>query len=93
LGGEQQGNAHLCLILTINSIARKFRNVSVAPLTSSPRGLPPLLTPIPSADKTLSMALSHQLRTIKKARIEKIGSVGPQDMSGVQDGIGAGHRL
>lgn len=94
LGSEQRGEARPCVILTITAFARKLRNVSVVPLTSSPRALPPLIVPVPSAGKTQSMALCHQIRTIDKSRIGKfLGTLSPQDLIAVENGIRAVHGL
>jgi mRNA interferase MazF len=94
MGSEQRGDARPCVILTITAFARKLRNVSVVPLTSSPRALPPLIVSVPSAGKAESMALCHQIRTIDKARIGKfVGALSPQDLAAVEDGIRAVHGL
>ncbi|MDO9147204.1 MAG: type II toxin-antitoxin system PemK/MazF family toxin [Hydrogenophaga sp.] len=94
IGSEQRGGARPCVILTITAFANKLRNVSVVPLTSSPRALPPLIVSVPSAGKAESMALCHQIRTIDKSRIGKcLGTMSPQDMATVEEGIRAVHGL
>ena len=82
IGSEQQGNARPCVVLTLSAYNRQLRTVGVVPLTSSPRALPPLIVPVPSAGKASSMALCHQIRTIDKTRIGKeLGVLSPQDLA------------
>lgn len=88
IGSEQQGNARPCVVLSLTAYNRQLRTVGVVPLTSSPRALPPLIVPVPSAGKTNSMALCHQIRTIDKARIGKLlGALNPADLAAVEDGV------
>ena len=56
---EKQGNVRSCVVLSLTAYNRKLRTVGVVPLTSSPRALPPLIVPVPSAGKTESMALCN----------------------------------
>jgi mRNA interferase MazF len=56
IGGEQQGNARPCLVLSIIAF-NKARTIVVVPLSSSPRPLPPLIVPSPSTGKASSVAL------------------------------------
>jgi mRNA interferase MazF len=94
LGSEQQGNARPCMVLTMDAFARKLRVLTVVPLTSSPRALPPLIAPVPSAGKAESMALCHQIRTIDKVRVGKlIGAVSPADLQAIEQGVRAVHGL
>ena len=94
IGSEQQGNARPCVVLSLSAYNRKLRTVSVVPLTSSPRALPPLIVPVPSAGKVSSMALCHQIRTIDKARIGKLlGTLSLDDLAVVEDGVRRVHGL
>lgn len=94
MGSEQQGNARPCVILTLTAFNERLRTVSVAPLTSSPRALPPLIVPAPSAGKSCSMALCHQIRTIDKRRLGKrMGYISPEDMKAIEEGIRKVHGL
>lgn len=94
VGSEQQGNARPCVVLTLTVYNRQLRTVGVVPLTSSPRALPPLIVPVPSAGKENSMALCHQIRTIDKARVGKLlGTLNSQDMAAVEDGVRRVHGL
>ena len=93
-GSEQKGNARPCMVLTLTAYNRQLRTVGVVPLTSSPRDLPPLIVPVPSAGKTSAMALCHQVRTIDKGRVGKLlGTLSPQDMAAVKDGVRRVHGL
>jgi mRNA-degrading endonuclease toxin of MazEF toxin-antitoxin module len=93
-GSEQQGNARPCVVLSLTAYNRQLRTVGVVPLTSSPRALAPLIVPVPSAGKTNSMALCHQIRTIDKARIGKLlGVLDPIDLAAVEDGVRRVHGL
>ena len=94
IGDEQQGNARPCVVLSLSAYNRKLRTICVVPLTSSPRALPPLIMPIPSAGKASSMALCHQIRTIDKARIGKLpGTLSLDDLAVVEDGMHRVHGL
>jgi mRNA interferase MazF len=94
MGGEQQGYARPCVVLTLTAYNQQLRTVGVVPLTSSPRTLAPLIVPVPSAGKADSMALCHQIRTIDKARIGKrLGVLAPQDLAAVEDGVRKVHGL
>ena len=91
---EQQGNARPCVVLSLTAYNRKLRTVGVLPLTSSPRALPPLIVPVPSAGKTESMALCNQIRTIDKSRIIKhLGAVSLEDLSAIESGVCKVHGL
>ena len=94
VGSEQQGNARPCVVLTLTAYNRQLRTVGVVPLTSSPRALAPLIVPVPSAGKANSMALCHQIRTIDKTRMGKLlGTLSPEDMAIVEDGVRRVHGL
>jgi len=94
IGGEQQGNARPCVVLTLTAYNRQLRTVGVVPLTSSPRALAPLIVPVPSAGKANSMALCHQIRTIDKTRMGKLlGTLSLEDMAVVDDGVRRVHGL
>ena len=94
IGSEQQGNARPCVVLTLTAYNRQLRTVGVVPLTSSPRALAPLIVAVPSAGKANSMALCHQIRTIDKTRMGKLlGTLSPEDMAVVKDGVRRVHGL
>ena len=94
VGSEQQGTARPCVVLTLTAYNRHLRTVGVVPLTSSPRALPPLIVPVPSAGKANSMALCHQIRTIDKTRVGKLlGTLSPEDLATVEDGVRRVHGL
>lgn len=94
IGSEQQGNARPCVVLTLTAYSRQLRTTGVVPLTSSPRALAPLVVPVPSAGRANSMALCHQIRTIDKTRMGKLlGTLSPEDMAVVEDGVRRVHGL
>ena len=94
IGSEHQGNARPCVVLTLTAYNRQLRTVGVVPLTSSPRALAPLIVAVPSAGKANSMALCHQIRTIDKTRMGKLlGTLSPEDMAVVEDGVRRVHGL
>ncbi len=94
LGSEQRGNARPCVVLTLTAYNKQLRTVGVVPLTSSPRSLPPLIVPVPSAGNANSMALCHQIRTIDKTRIGKqMGVLSQEDLEAVEAGVRKVHRL
>ena len=82
------------MVLTLTAYNRQLRTVGVVPLTSSPRALAPLIVPVPSAGRANSMALCHQIRTIDKTRIGRLlGTLSPEDMAVVEDGVRRVHGL
>ncbi len=94
IGSEQQGDARPCVILTLTAFNKRLRTVGVVPLTSSPRALLPLIVPVPSAGKSCSMALCHQIRTIDRCRLGKrMGRISPEDMKVIEEGIRKVHGL
>ena len=87
-GGEQQGAARPCVVLSITPFNLKLRTVAVVPLSSSPRPRPPLIIATPSAGKPTSVALSYQIRVADKTRFGKImGTLSAEDMDAVEDGV------
>ena len=94
IGSEQQGSARPCVVLSLTAYNKQLRTVSVVPLTSSPRALPPFIVSVPSAGKAGAMALCHQIRTIDKSRIVKqIGTLGSDDLAAIEDGLRRVHGL
>ena len=91
---EKQGNVRSCVVLSLTAYNRKLRTVGVVPLTSSPRALPPLIVPVPSAGKTEPMAFCNQIRTIDKSRIiTHLGAVSLEDLSAIESGVCKAHSL
>lgn len=87
-GSEQKGTARPCVILSITPFNRKFRTVGVVPLSSSAKALPPVVVSVPSAGKSDSVALCHQLRTVDKSRLGKlVGDLSAADLALVEDGV------
>lgn len=86
-GSEQQGTARPCVILSVSPLNAKLRQVSVVPLSSSGKTLPPVVVAVPSAGDN-SVALCHQVRTIDKSRIGKyIGELAAKDMTAIETAI------
>lgn len=89
LGGEQQGNARPCVVLSLGEFNSKLRTIGVVPLSSSPRPLPPLIVSVPSAGLSTSTALCGQLRTIDKQRLlgGPRGRLSAVDLFAVERGV------
>ncbi len=86
-GGEQQGNARPCVILSITPLNDRFRHLGVVPLSSSGKVLPPVVVAVPSAG-TDSVALCHQFRTIDKSRLGKyVGEISAKDLTAIENGV------
>jgi mRNA interferase MazF len=84
-GSEQQGDARPCMILSITPFNAKLKTVSIVPLSSSPRALPPLIVSTPSGGKPESTALCHQIRVIDKSRIGKyMGNMSADDIAKIE---------
>lgn len=87
-GGEQQGDARPCVVFSITPFNNKLRTVGIIPLSSSPRPLPPLIVPTPSAGKPDSVALCHQLRAADKSRFGKyMGDLSAEDMAAIEAAV------
>jgi mRNA interferase MazF len=86
-GGEQQGDARPCVILSISPLNAKLRTIGVVPLSSSGKVLPPIVVAVPSAGEN-SVALCHQIRTIDKSRIKKyMGDLSASDITKVENAV------
>ena len=86
-GSEQRGTARPCVILSINPLNNKLRQVGVVPLSSAAKALPPMVVAVPSAGPD-SVALCHQTRTIDKSRIgQPMGQLAPGDMTALEHGV------
>ena len=93
-GNEHQGIARPCVVLSSRAYNRQLRTVCVVPLASISIALAPLIVPLPSAGKSNSMALRHQIRTIDKTRIGKLpGTLSLKDLAIVEDGVRRVHGL
>ena len=88
IGGEQQGEARPCVLISDTPFNKSSRVVTVVPLSSSPRPLFPLIVVAPSAGKPTSVALANQIRTIDKRRIlSKTGSLSAADAQMLEKAI------
>jgi mRNA interferase MazF len=86
-GGEQQGDARPCVILSISPLNTRLRTVGVVPLSSSGKVLPPIVVAVPSAGEN-SVALCHQIRTIDKSRIKKyMGDLSASDLTKIEGAV------
>jgi mRNA interferase MazF len=86
-GGEQQGDARPCVILSISPLNAKLRTIGVVPLSSSGKVLPPIVVAVPSVGEN-SVALCHQVRTIDKSRIKKyVGDLSTEDLTKVENAV------
>lgn len=86
-GGEQQGTARPCVILSVSPLNAKLRQIFVVPLSSSGKTLPPIVIAVPSAGSD-SVALCHQGRAIDKSRIGKfMGDLAPTDVAAVEAAV------
>ena len=67
----------------------KARTIGVVPLSSSPRPLPPLIVPTPSAGKASLVALCGQLRAIDKRRPvgAPMGKLSQSDLEAVERAV------
>jgi mRNA-degrading endonuclease toxin of MazEF toxin-antitoxin module len=88
IGGEQQGDARRCLVLSITAF-NKVRTIGVVPMSSSPRPLPPSIGPTPSAGKASPVALCEQLRTIDERRLvgAPMGRFSQPDLAAVEQAV------
>lgn len=69
IGSAPQGDARPCVALSPGACNRRLSTLGVAPLSSSPRPLPPLIFVRPSAGRPTSTALCSRLRAIDKRRL------------------------
>ena len=88
VGGEQQGDARPCVIISDTPFNKSSRVLTVVPLSSSPRPLFPLIVEAPSAGKQTSVALCNQIRTIDKRRIiAKLGTLSFEDIKMLEKAV------
>jgi mRNA interferase MazF len=89
VGGEPQGRARHCVVLSLEEFNAKLRTIGVIPLSSSPRPLPPIIVSVPSAGLPTSTALCGQLRTIDKQRLlgAPMGRLSIADFGAVERGV------
>lgn len=86
-GSEQQGTARPCVILSINPLNARLRQVGVVPLSTSAKALPPVVVAVPSVGEA-SVALCHQLRTIDKTRLGKLmAEIDAADMAAIEGAV------
>ena len=78
----------------MNAYNRQLRTVGAVLLTSSLRGLAPLIVPVPSAGKASFMALCYQICTIGQIRIGKLlGALSVENMTVVEEAMRRVHGL
>ena len=88
IGGEQQGEARPCVVLSDTPFNKNSRVLTVVPLSSSPRPLFPLIVEAPSAGRKTSVALCGQIRTIDKRRIlANIGALSFADTKALEKAV------
>lgn len=88
IGGEQQGDARPCVVISDTPFNKASKVVTVVPLSSSPRALFPLIVEAPSAGRKTSVALCNQIRTIDKRRIlAKVGTLSFDDTKALEKAI------
>ena len=85
--GSEIRKTRPCLVLSTDILNQRRRTVIVVPLSSSPRAGPPLLIPVQCAGRPV-VAVVDQLRAIAKERLDTlIGTVSPDEMSAIEDGL------
>jgi len=86
-GGEQQGIARPCVVLSLTPFNRQFRTVGIVPLSSSAKVYEPVSIAVPSVGDS-SVALVYQYRSADKTRAGKyLGELSPTDMTRLEGAV------
>jgi mRNA interferase MazF len=85
--GSEIGKTRPCLVLTTNILNQRRRTVVVVPLSSSPRGGPPLLVRVKCAGKP-AVAVIDQLRAVAKQRLtQHMDTISAADLDAVEEAV------
>lgn len=85
--GSEIQKTRPCLILTSDVVNARRRTVVVVPLSTASRESPPLLIALHSVGRP-AVAVLDQLRAVTKERLRaKLGSVAPEELNVIEDGL------
>jgi mRNA interferase MazF len=85
--GSEIRKTRPCVVVSVRVLNEKRRTVIVIPLSSSPKGSPPILIPV-ICDGRPAVAVSDQIRAVAKERLRsRLGVVTDDEISTIEDGL------
>ena len=85
--GSEIAQTRPCLVLSSNIVNEHRRTVVVVPLSTGPRGNPPLLVPVRSAGRDV-VAVVDQIRAVSKERLDRCaGVLSSEHLEAVEDAV------
>src|SRR5277367_5420821 len=85
--GSEIRKTRPCIVVSVKVLNERRRTVIVVPLSSSPKGSPPILIPI-ICDGRPAVAVSDQIRAVAKERLRsRLGIVTDEELAALEDGL------
>ncbi|MFN0104877.1 MAG: type II toxin-antitoxin system PemK/MazF family toxin [Bryobacteraceae bacterium] len=85
--GSEIRKTRPCVVVSVKVLNQRRRTIIVFPLSSSPKGSPPILIPI-TCDGQPAVAVSDQIRAVAKERLRsRLGAVTTEEMAALEDGL------
>jgi mRNA interferase MazF len=85
--GSEIRKTRPCIVVSAKVLNERRRTVVVFPLSSSPKGVPPILIPI-TCDGRPAVAVSEQIRAVAKERLRnRLGVVTDEELAALEDGL------
>ncbi len=85
--GSEIRKTRPCVVVSVKVLNERRKTVIVVPLSSSPKGHPPILVPI-TCDGRPAVAVSDQIRAVAKERlVSRLGVVVDEEMLLLEDGL------
>jgi mRNA interferase MazF len=85
--GSEIRKTRPCVVVSVQVLNERRRTIIVVPLSSSPKGSPPILIPI-HCDGQPAVAVSDQIRAVAKERLRsRLGVVTTEEMAALEDGL------
>jgi mRNA interferase MazF len=85
--GSEIRKTRPCVVISVRVLNEWRRTVIVVPLSSSPKGSPPILIPISCGGRP-AVAVSDQIRAVAKERLRsRLGVVTTEEMAALEVGL------
>jgi mRNA interferase MazF len=91
--GSEIRKTRPAVVFTADALNRVRRTIVVVPLSTNPTPHPPIVVAVPSAGED-SVAVCDQIRAVDRSRLTRAGgTLSPEDLRAVEDGVRAVLRL